>query len=169
MIPLLLLSSLVFAQKGYEIKVTLKPIKNQYIYLGHYSGKQYPVVDSVKLNEKSEGVFKGPKELGGGIYLVVYPNKDRFLEILIDKKQHFSLIADTNDSRAKKFVNSIDNELFNQYQQYMAKKGATIESNNNALKAAKTTKDSAGITENIKKNFRRNIGLPVTVYCEATG
>ncbi|WP_276503908.1 TlpA family protein disulfide reductase [Terrimonas pollutisoli] len=153
MIPLLLLSSLAFAQNGYEIKVTLKPVKNQYIYLGHYSGKQYPVVDSVKLNEKSEGVFKGPKELGGGIYLVVYPNKDRFLEILIDKKQQFSLIADTTDSRAKKFVNSPDNELFNEYQKYMARKGATIESNNNALKTAKTAKDSAGITENIKKTL----------------
>ena len=30
----------VFAQTGYEIKVTFKPFKNQYIYLGHYFGKQ---------------------------------------------------------------------------------------------------------------------------------
>ena len=53
------------AQSGNEIKVTLKPFKNQYVYLGHYSGKQMPVVDSVKLNEKSEGVFRGDKKLGG--------------------------------------------------------------------------------------------------------
>ena len=55
------------AQNGYEIKVTLKPFKNQYIYLGHYYGKQLPIIDSVKLNDKSEGVFKGTKKLGGGI------------------------------------------------------------------------------------------------------
>ena len=83
--PLLFLTAITHAQTGYEIKVTLKPFKNQYVYLGHYSGKQYPVVDSVKLNDKSEGVFKGSKALGGGIYLIVTPAKDRFVEVLIDK------------------------------------------------------------------------------------
>src|SRR5687768_3912941 len=108
LIPILLNAVIVFAQNGYEIKVTLKPFKNEYIYLGHYSGKQYPVVDSAKLNDKSEAVFKGPNELGGGIYLVVYPAKDRFIEILIDKKQQFSVIADTANLDAKKFINSPD-------------------------------------------------------------
>src|SRR5689334_955790 len=83
------------AQDGYEIKVTLKPIKNQYIYLGHYYGKQLPIIDSVKLNDKSEGVFRGPKKLGGGIYLVGYPDKAHNFEILIDKNQRFSIQADT--------------------------------------------------------------------------
>src|SRR5687768_17696272 len=35
-----LISSGLFAQNAYEIKVTLKPFKNQYVYLGHYYGKQ---------------------------------------------------------------------------------------------------------------------------------
>ena len=96
LLPVLLLTAIVHAQTGYEIKVTLKPFKNQYIYLGHYSGKQYPVVDSAKLNDKSEGVFKGTKELGGGIYLIVTPTKDKFVEVLIDKNQHFTVIADTD-------------------------------------------------------------------------
>ncbi|HQV05689.1 MAG TPA: hypothetical protein PKW62_02940, partial [Chitinophagaceae bacterium] len=46
------------ADSGYEIKVTFKPFTNQYIYLGHYFGKSYPIVDSAMLNEKSEAVFK---------------------------------------------------------------------------------------------------------------
>lgn len=147
----LLSTGFVFAQTGYEIKVTLKPFKNEYIYLGHYSGKQYPVVDSVKLNDKSEGMFKGSKELGGGIYLIVYPTKDRFLEILIDKKQHFSVIADTVSSVDKKFINSPDNELFNGYQKFMAIKGKSMDDGNKALKIAPSAKDSALITENLKK------------------
>ena len=77
----------MLAQKGYQIKVTLKPFKNQYVYLGHYSGKQYPIVDSALLNDKSEGVFQGDSALGGGIYLIGYPSRDRYLEILIDEKQ----------------------------------------------------------------------------------
>ena len=92
LLPFILTAATLFAQNGYEIKVTLKPFKNEYIYLGHYSGKQYPVVDSVKLNDKSEGVFKGSKSLGGGIYLVVFPSRNRFFEILIDKQQHFSVL-----------------------------------------------------------------------------
>src|SRR6478672_10023923 len=71
----LLVGTSLFAQNGYEIKVTLKPFKNQYIYLGHYYGKQLPIIDSVKLNANSEGVFKGPKPLGGGIYLIGYPDR----------------------------------------------------------------------------------------------
>jgi hypothetical protein len=82
-------ASFCYAQNGYEIKVTLKPFKNQYIYLGHYYGKQLPIIDSAKLNDKSEAVFKGPKKLGGGIYLVGYPDRSRNFEILIDKNQNF--------------------------------------------------------------------------------
>ena len=78
------------AQNGYEIKVTFKPFKDQYIYLGHYFGKQYPVVDSARLDANSRAVFKGNKKLQGGIYLIGYPNKAGFFEVLIDKQQHFS-------------------------------------------------------------------------------
>ena len=52
------------AQKpGYEIRVVFKPFKNQYIYLGHYEGKQLPVIDSALVNDNSETVFKGSKAL----------------------------------------------------------------------------------------------------------
>jgi len=57
----LLSSFLAFSQDSYEIKVTFKPFKNQYIYLGHYFGKTYPVIDSAMLNDKSEAVLKATK------------------------------------------------------------------------------------------------------------
>src|SRR5690606_37541042 len=83
------------AQNNYEIKVTFKPFKNQYIYLGHYFGKTYPIIDSAKLDANSQAVFKGNKKLPGGIYLVGYPNKAGFFEILVDKQQQFTIKADT--------------------------------------------------------------------------
>ncbi len=148
--PLLLLSVMSFAQNGYEIKVTLKPFKNQYIYLGHYSGKQFPIVDSVKLNAQSEGVFKGPKKLGGGIYVVVYPSKTTFFEVLVDKQQHFSVIADTSTLKNdKKFINSPDNVLFHSYQLFMNGKGKQIDSINRALQAH--VGDSVSLTTQLKK------------------
>lgn len=149
--PLFLLAVAAFAQDGYEIKVTLKPFKNQYIYLGHYSGKTYPVVDSVKLDEKSEGVFRGKKKLGGGVYIIVYPAKNNFFEILVDKQQKFSVIADTATIRTgKKFINSPDNEMFSQYQAYMAGKGRELEIARTNLTNSTTKADSAKWTSDIR-------------------
>lgn len=162
-IPVVLLAATMYAQSGYEIKVTLRPFKNEYIYLGHYSGKQYPIVDSVKLNDKSEGVFKGTKPLGGGIYLIAYPAKNNFFEVLIDKQQHFSIIADTATIKKKTFINSPDNVLFNTYQAYMADRGKEIETSRSQLAAATSAKDSATWNERLKKTdsavvaYRKNI------------
>ncbi|MBC7947526.1 MAG: DUF5106 domain-containing protein [Chitinophagaceae bacterium] len=152
LIPVILWTSLAFAQSGYEIKVTLKPFKNEFIYLGHYSGKQFPIVDSVKLNEKSEGVFKGAKKLGGGIYLVVYPAKNNFFEILVDKQQHFSVIADTATLKQQKtFVNSNDNLLFSAYQSQMATRGKEIELGRRSLAASTNAADSARWVSSLRK------------------
>jgi hypothetical protein len=150
--PFLLLTFMAFSQDGYEIKVTLKPFRNEYIYLGHYSGKQYPIIDSVRLNDKSEGVFKGPRKLGGGIYLIAYPAKNNFFEVLIDKQQHFSVIADTATVRkTKTFINSPDNTLFNSYQAFMAEKGAEIDKDRAALTMATNAKDSAIWNDKLRK------------------
>src|SRR6476661_2526435 len=109
---LLFLAIAGFAQNGYEIKVTLKPFRNEYIYLGHYYGKQLPIIDSAKLNDKSEAVFKGTKKLGGGIYLVGYPDRSHNFEMLVDKNQKFSVKADTAHIQDLSFQNSPENNEF---------------------------------------------------------
>ena len=96
------------------------------------------------LNEKSEGVFKGNNKLQGGIYLVGYPNKAGFFEILVDQQQHFSIIADTSSlTQGVRFINSPDNELFLTYQKAMAARGAAISETQKKYEAAKSGADSA--------------------------
>jgi thiol-disulfide isomerase/thioredoxin len=160
----LLLAVSSFAQSNYEIKITFKPFKNQYIYLGHYFGKTYPIIDSALLNEKSEAVFKGTKKLQGGIYLVGYPNKAGFFEILVDKQQHFSVIADTATVKmGVQYVNSSDNVLFAAYQKEMTNRGKKINGLREQLKKATTKTDSTKITASIVKEdkdiaaYRENI------------
>lgn len=149
---LLLAPVFLLAQDGYEIKVTFKPFKNQYIYLGHYFGKSYPIIDSAMLNEKSEAVFKGSKKLNGGIYLVGYPNKAGFFEILVDKDQYFEVKADTATiAQGIKFENSPDNELFKMYQQEMSSRGKKIQALQQQLKDAKNPADSAKIIAELTK------------------
>ena len=156
----LLLSIGSLAQPGYEIKVTFKPYKNQTIYLGHYFGKTYPIIDSAKLNDKSVAVFKGAKTLQGGIYLIGYPNKTGFFEILIDKQQHFSILADTATlKKGAQFVNSTDNVLFTNYQQHMTAKGNEITKVQQQLKVAANKIDSTRLTAELE-----NLDKAVTEY-----
>lgn len=137
------------AQTGYEIKVTFKPYKNQYIYLGHYFGKTYPIIDSVKLDNNSTGVFKGNKPLQGGIYLIGYPNRSGFFEILLDKQQQFSVLADSATAPAGiQFIGSSDNDLFNTYQRSVGEKGAQINSIRESLKSASAA-DSVRINQEL--------------------
>jgi len=157
----LLFSLSCFAQEGYEIKVTLKPFKNQYVYLGHYYGKQLPIIDSVKVNEKSEGVFKGKKKLGGGIYLIGFPDRSRNFDILIDQNQKFSIIADTSSLQKVQFINSPENTSFKAYQDYMTQQGKQLDEKIKAINAhspdsAKLMKEVEALNNNIK-TYRQNI------------
>jgi len=148
----LLLSLGSYAQEGYEIKVTFTPYRDQYIYLGHYFGKTYPIIDSVKLDAKSTGVFKGNKPLQGGIYLIGYPNRSGFFEVLVDKQQRFSVIADSATVPAVvRFQNSPDNELFATYQRTMGEKGGQINTVKEQLKTATTAADSARINKELTR------------------
>lgn len=155
----LLFSYCAFAQTGYEIKVTFKPFKKQYIYLGHYFGKTYPIIDSALLNDKSEAVFKGSKNLPGGIYMIGYPNKTGFFEILVDKQQHFSITADTATLKnGAQFTNSPDNVLFSNYQQQMSVKGRKIAALQQQLKEAANQTDSARLMEELTREDKA-VGL----------
>ena len=148
----MLYSAALCAQEGYEIKVTFAPFTGKYVYLGHYFGKTYPIIDSAMLNEKSEAVFKGPKKLQGGIYLIGYPNKSGFFEMLVDKNQHFSVVADTTTiAQGVKFINSPDNVMFSEYQRQMSSKGKAITALQQQLKTAANKKDSAKISEELVK------------------
>ena len=142
---LLLCASALSAQTGYEIKVTLKPFKNQYVYLGHYFGKQLPIIDSVKLDATSTGVFKGPKKLGGGIYLIGFPDRANRFEFLVGDEQKFSIVADTANLNAISFTGSAENVAFRAYQEFMMKNGMALDALNRK-RAGTSPSDSLRLT-----------------------
>jgi thiol-disulfide isomerase/thioredoxin len=161
-LPVLFLCNAAAAQDGYEVKVTLKPFKNQYVYLGHYFGKQLPVIDSVKLDDKSTAVFKGPKKLPGGIYLLGYPDKTGYFELIIDKEQRFAVQADTvSKYKGLKFQNSKENLAFNTYQLLSQENGLRADSAKKALAGIKTKKDSTKLNDIIA-----NAGKAVRTFRE---
>jgi hypothetical protein len=125
----ILWGNIASAQNSYKIDVNIKQFANQTIYLGYYFGKTFPIKDSIKLNAKGIGSFIGKEKLPGGIYLIGYPNKNKFFELLIDKNQQFSITADTmNIAKTLVIKNSPEGLEFQNYQKYMDLKGSEINS-----------------------------------------
>jgi len=144
----------LFAQTNeFELKVTFTPFKYQFIYLGYHYGKQKPIIDSVFLDNNSTGIFKRAKKMEKGIYLIGFPNKAGYFEVLIDKEQKFTVIADSSNLLPSiKFVGSPDNTLFLQYQNYAYVKGFEIQDAKKQLAASKTKADSTKWTDSIIKS-----------------
>ncbi|HEY6161071.1 MAG TPA: thioredoxin-like domain-containing protein [Bacteroidia bacterium] len=110
-----------FAQKdGYSIKIRIKPLKDSVLYFGNYYGDKQYVKDTARIDANGNAVFDGKEKLPGGIYLVVLPSK-KFMEVIVDKEQNFSLETDTNDLVRKMNVKgSEDNKLFYKYLSFIA-------------------------------------------------
>lgn len=133
------------AQTGYHINITVKPFKNQYVYLGYYYGRLKALADSALLDSNSSAAFSGNQKLPGGIYFVVSPRKEILFELLLDKQQHFSVTADTAGlPNSVAFTGSEDNTLFQSYSKYIAVSGKEISSLLGGLKSASRA-DSARI------------------------
>lgn len=131
--------------KGRNINITLTPLKNCKVYLGSYMGKGRVLVDSAMLNDKSQGVFRGPNKLTGGIYFVVSPQLTIQFELLMDDKQQFSIVADTALKENAVITGSLDNELFKAYSETSVKQGKKLQQLEASYHTAKTAADSAAI------------------------
>ncbi|HRN55032.1 MAG TPA: DUF5106 domain-containing protein, partial [Agriterribacter sp.] len=151
LIFLFLLAGLpAFTQNGYQIKVTLKPFTGGYLYLGHHFGSKQYIIDSAAINSNSEVVFSGKEKLFGGVYMVIYPQKNGWFEMLVDQQQHFAVTADTTDIIGKtQFTNSSDNRLFQAYQQIAQEKGKAITLLQKQLKESAGGTEAAGIQSKI--------------------
>ncbi len=105
----------LYAQKdAYNISVKLTESKDTSILLVSYYGNTNMKVDTGYLH-KGSYTFAGNEPLKGGIYLVVFQNKQYF-EIIIDEDQHFSLETDPKDPINKmEIMGSEDNSNFYAY------------------------------------------------------
>jgi thiol-disulfide isomerase/thioredoxin len=110
---------------GYQIKIQIEGLRDTSVLLGHHFGKKKFVVDTVKVDSKGIGTFRGDSLLHGGIYLVITPSMNYF-EVMIDrnaKDQRFELSTDTVDMvKNLKFKNSPANDAFLAYQSFMIEK-----------------------------------------------
>lgn len=140
------------AQSGYEINVTVKPFTSGYLYLAHYYGNKQMLVDSAAIDKQHKAVFKGTTALKGGIYMIAWPKKDGYFEVIIDKEQRFSISADSADVLASlKMFGTSDNDRFYDYLKFAQQYGKEMQVLQDKWKASKTKKDSAIIETELRK------------------
>ncbi|HJV19840.1 MAG TPA: redoxin domain-containing protein [Sediminibacterium sp.] len=149
--------------KGHQISITLTPLKNCTVYLGSYFGKGMTLVDSARLDAKSQGQFRGGNKLTSGIYFVVSPNYTIQFELLMDAKQQFSIVADTTHKENVQITGSPENDLFKQYAQYSTEKGKLRQQQEAAYRASVNAQDSIRLRNAILQTeaeldaYRKNI------------
>ncbi len=123
---ILVLPNFMHAQ-AYEIKIKMPGFANKQIILGHYFSDRMLPDDTVQLNAQGIGSLKGNEKLPGGMYFLFLPNR-RYFDLLIDKEQHFEIENDTADFVNQfKSKNSVENELFYDYQKFMISKSQEAE------------------------------------------
>jgi hypothetical protein len=59
-------SSVIYAGGGYEIKLTIKGLKDQNVQLAYYFGDKQYIKDSARVDATGKLVFKGEETLPGG-------------------------------------------------------------------------------------------------------
>ncbi len=102
---------------AYSIDAQIKPFNQGFLYLAYHFGSKQFLLDSARIGANGHATFKGPKKLLGGVYMIVFPAKNGWVECLIDQEQKFSITADTSDLiKSVTFVGSPDNTIFNDYQ-----------------------------------------------------
>ncbi len=116
---LFFISTFSFASNdGYEIKIKFKNLKNTECYLGFHYGKSKYIKDTAQIDKKGIAIFSGEKELEGGIYLIVTPNKNYF-ELIVTENEIF-IETDTTDLVDNMIVHkSEENKVFYDYLKFM--------------------------------------------------
>ncbi|MEN8120381.1 MAG: thioredoxin-like domain-containing protein [Bacteroidota bacterium] len=110
--------------QGYNIKVKMSQLKNQELILGHHFATMLIPDDTLVLNNKGEGYFKGKEKLREGMYFIFLPSKKTF-DIIVGKDQQFTIMNDTVDLQKNlKVDGSEENQIFVEYQTYFAEQRA---------------------------------------------
>ncbi|RBL93604.1 TlpA family protein disulfide reductase [Chitinophaga flava] len=132
--------------QGYQLSIKLKNYTSGKLFLANYMGRTTYLTDSADVSPSGEVILKGKTPLLPGIYLVVLPGKQQYVETLIDKQQAFSVTIDTTDLINKTvYKGSPDNDLFLGYNRFIFQQEALTHNIASQLKAAQTAADSAKV------------------------
>lgn len=127
---------------AFIVTLKTKSYKEGIAFLCYRMGDKLNVEDSTAVNGNGIAVFKGNKFLPGGIYTIVFPGKNISADFFLNKEQEITIEADTTDLLNMKVTGSPENDLFNQYQNYVSEKGTLMQKEKIAYTKSTTKQDS---------------------------
>jgi len=108
-------------KNGYEIDLTINDLPDSTVFLAYHLGDKQYIRDTVRLDGKGHGMFKGQEILPQGIYMIVLPGR-KYFEVLMTANQHFSASCSYSDYfNSLKFSGSQENSAFVEYQRRWVK------------------------------------------------
>ena len=145
--------------QGYEIQLTVANLNDTSVILGHYLNKSMYPDDTVKLNSKGQGVFKGDKELPQGLYIIYLPSTYYF-EIILGNDQQFSIQSDTADFISNlSFQGSEENTIFLDFQKDMVALRIRADSLTAAIRAQTVTSEVNRLNRDLQNINSERINL----------
>ena len=138
LISIILASCLaVFAGNGYDIEVTLEGFDEQELYLAYYYGDNQYLADTAKL-ENGSYTFSGEEDLDPGVYMIVLPPDNNFIQIIINEgEQQLTISGNTADLTKDVFIEgSSDNQLFYEYLAFLNERRDLVEQAKAQLEAS---------------------------------
>lgn len=147
-VPAMLLSQKV----GYQIKVKIEGFQQKEAYLGYYFGDKQYLKDTAYVEPDGRFYFEGNEKLDPGIYLIVLPPDNQFIQLLVDKdNQWFTVETKLSDlSGSIKVTGSDDNKRFYDYMKYISERRPKAD-------ALKKELDEAGADEKKKAKIEEKI------------
>jgi peroxiredoxin len=114
--------SLIVKAESYQITINWDGMNDSTIYLAHYYDVNVYKNDSLTLDAKGKGVFKGDSLLKQGLYLI-YLNEKTYFDFLIGEDQKFEIHAKKDNLFNSITINgSTESEDFRKYQQFIMDK-----------------------------------------------
>ena len=147
----------VFAQDC-KIEVKFANLKNQDLIIGHHFNAQLIPDDTITLDNKGYGAFKGKEAFPGGMYFLFLPNKTYF-DFILDKDQEFSITGDTMDfDNTVKYKGSVENTVFTEYQRSLKDANRRLNDLSKLREANKGNKEKIKEIDLDLKKIREEMG-----------
>ncbi len=138
---LLALPTFVFSQKvGYQIKVKIDGFQQNEAYLGYYFGDKQYLKDTAYVDPGGWFYFEGNEKLEGGMYLIVLPPDNQFVQVLVDENNQWismeTKMPATDLTKNMKVKDAGDNQLFYSYLNFLEERRPKAEDLRKQLEAA---------------------------------
>lgn len=151
-IVLALVTPLLSQEKaGYEITVNINGLSDSTLFLAYHFGEKQYLKDTVRIDHKGHGTFRGNETLPQGIYMIVLPGR-KYFEVLITEHQHFTVSYSYPDFfNTLKFSGSSENSTFIDYQRNWVAIQGYSEQLNSRLKNNRQNNDSIKVLSGLRK------------------